>query len=406
MILDKITQLNQTVLECLGETSEIKIVKAFTEAGLQVLHADFGFVWLNSAKSHALELVYKSPNLPYMPVVPREEGRNYRVLEFSTPDFVTDVKKRMDKYDVSSYMKSFVIIPLVYKQAVYGTMVLCFKKSESFSKEKRILSVFIGNSIAQTVTIRRLAINEQEARILSEKRELLLNEEKVKTEFIANTTHEFRTPLAIIKGNIDLVLINDSKGVKSVKNTLDAINHEVEYLSNILADLELLTSERGSVKNRIVSKEVNMADLISRIIKRCQAIAHKKNISIKAKNIPRIILMGDTVYLEKAFLNLIRNAVIYGREGGWIKIDAVKIGRSVEIKIKDNGIGIDEEDLPRIFDRFYRADKSHNRSSKNTGLGLAIVKWAVNLHGGNVSVKSHKNKGSTFNVILPILKQG
>ena len=180
----------------------------------------------------------------------------------------------------------------------------------------------------------------------------------------------------------------------------------MEYLSNILADLELLTSERGSVKNRIVSKEVNMADLISRIIKRCQAIAHKKNISIKAKNIPRIILMGDTVYLEKAFLNLIRNAVIYGREGGWIKIDAVKIGRSVEIKIKDNGIGIDEEDLPRIFDRFYRADKSHNRSSKNTGLGLAIVKWAVNLHGGNVSVKSHKNKGSTFNVILPILKQG
>ncbi|MEI6280865.1 MAG: GAF domain-containing sensor histidine kinase [bacterium] len=397
---DKVTLLNEIILECLNETDENLIVKRFMEAGLNVLSADFGFVWLNSPMSRELELIYKSPNLPYEPRFPRKGGRNYTAMQNFTPNFVIETKKTADTFYVSKFLESFVVIPLFFKKAVYGTMVLCFKEKELFSKEKRILSVFIGNSVAQAITIHRLIEKEQNAFLLAAKQETDLKYEKLRTDFIANAMHEIRTPLAIIRGHVDLALMKGSNGMNALKD----INHEVGHLTNMLMDLTLLTSTEGRFKDRISFRKVHLNKVIDGVADRIAVIANKKNIDIKFIKNPSVYIMGDVSYLEKLFANLIKNAVTYGREGGSIKIGIDKKNNSVEIKISDNGVGINKVDLPHIFERFYRANKSHTSETKNIGLGLAIAKWVVSAHGGTISVESKVGKGTIFTVSFPTLK--
>jgi two-component system phosphate regulon sensor histidine kinase PhoR len=103
------------------------------------------------------------------------------------------------------------------------------------------------------------------------------------------------------------------------------------------------------------------------------------------------------------FSNFIKNAITYGRENGWIEISAVKKKNMAEIKISDNGVGIEEEDLRHIFERFYRTNKTHETEKQSVGLGLAIVKWIVEAHKGTIGVKSEKGKGTTFAISLPLL---
>ena len=141
-------------------------------------------------------------------------------------------------------------------------------------------------------------------------------------------------------------------------------------------------------------------------MERCKALAHKKNIFITAKKIPNLNIWGDKVYLEKMLVNLVKNSIIYGHKNGHTLIDAAETNGTLTISVTDNGIGISQEDLPHIFERFYRADKYHSSGGNSIGLGLAIVKWIAEVHGGEVSVRSLKNKkGTIFSVLLPIKKR-
>ena len=229
----------------------------------------------------------------------------------------------------------------------------------------------------------------------------LLEEERLKVASIADATHELRTPLAIIKGNVDLALLNKSKSPKPSRSALRAINCEIKHLSGILSDLTLITSRNKELENRIVYDKVNLRSLITVIIGRCRAITYKKNISISAKDIPNLIILGDKVYLEKMLTNLIKNSILYGNKNGHTEIIAEQSKGLVTISVADDGIGISKEDLPHVFERFYRADKSHNSDGNSIGLGLSIVKWVAEAHGGSVSARN-KNKGCVFSVSLPI----
>ncbi len=512
MITEHVTLLNETVLECLNETDEKKIIKTFGDVGLKVLGADFGFVWLTSLGSKKLKLLYTSPHLPFTPRTPRRGGRNYSALKSLTPNFVSKIRKTSDVRYVSKYVKSFVIIPLVYKQVVFGNMVLCFKSAEPFPKEKRILSTFIGNSVAQTITIHRLVESEHNARVFSEKQkahfkaliensyeiivhldegskilymspsgtnilgtritqvireilrsakpshimefrhkqkdgtvlsleaivtklprdldfggtviniwdvterkeleraketERLLEEEKFKVSSMADVAHELRTPLAIIQGNVDLAMQSMPERSKPLNKTFKAINYEIKHLSTILSNLSLVTSKAEQFRDKIVYEEIDVQPLILGVIQRCKVLARKKNVSLTADIRYDLTLAGDMGYLEQMLVNLIKNSIIYGNKNGRTEIKARKSKGYIIISVIDNGVGISKEDLPRVFERFYRADKSHTprEDSTGTGLGLPIVKWVADIHGGTIAVKSTKNKGSVFSVSLPIKRR-
>ncbi len=159
---DKITLLNQTTLDSFNEQDRAKIAANFTKTGLKVLQADFGFVWFKSIRGKSYELVYKSPNTPYQPLPPREGGKNQGVYRTKSPIFVTKAKKLSGKYDITPYLKSFVIIPVIYQKHQYGNVVLCFETPRSFSQEDESLCIALGNAMAQAMTINRLYSNLSE----------------------------------------------------------------------------------------------------------------------------------------------------------------------------------------------------------------------------------------------------
>ena len=174
----------------------------------------------------------------------------------------------------------------------------------------------------------------------------LLEEERLKVESIADATHELRTPLAIIKGNVDLAMRSQLKNPKPPKSALRAINYEIKHLSSILSDLTLITSNKSEIINRIVYDKVNLKLLLARVIGRCRTLAYKKNISITANKIPDLTILGDRAYLEKMLANLIKNSIDYGKENGHTEILARESKGFVIITVTDNGVGIPEENPP------------------------------------------------------------
>lgn len=284
----------------------------------------------------------------------------------------------------------------------YEDLPLETKDGRSIEVEFVSNSYMAGDTLVIQCNIRD--ITERKKLELIKETERLLEEERLKVASIADATHELRTPIAIIKGNVDLAMPDSGKSLRSPKSALRAIDSEVKHISGILSDLTLITSRGAELKNRIVFGDVNLNSLIKNVVVRARVLAHKKNISIISEKIPDIIIHGDEEYLEKMIANLVKNTIIHGSENGHTKIFTDQTAGFITISVSDDGVGILKEDLPHVFERFYRADKSHRSDGNSIGLGLSIVKWVAEVHGGKVSVKNAKGKGTIFSVSLPIKK--
>ncbi len=393
---NKIDAINKTILRSMAEGNIDYIVKNFTDDSIKIFGADFGFIrgkFMNNSKT---SMIYQSSNMPCEPVLPvRKRGGNAL--------FDSQVKKSNYEGEICRHLKSYLIVPIRYVDHVYGNLVLGYKKYHDFEKEELLLSDTIGNALAQIITINWHAEKSQKDLALNAKQreiEVLLEQEKLRTEFIGNATHELRTPLAIMKGNAELAQMEGSP--KSAKEALGVVIEEINILSNILNDLTLLTSITKDPKGLMPKTRVNISDLIGESISRLSNLAENKKISIRIKGGASLFVLGNKNHLEKLFLNIIKNAIAYGKESGYIDIDLLKEKNTIKVKIKDNGMGISREDLPKIFERFYRADKAHSGSGNHSGLGLAIAKWVAEIHGGEIKVESAEGKGSTFTVLLPL----
>ena len=215
-------------------------------------------------------------------------------------------------------------------------------------------------------------------------------------QFVSDASHELRTPISVIMLHTEESL----DGIKSeteYKESLETIFSESRKMSRIINQLLMLA--RGAEGNLEPQMEVVDLSLVVSSITDEMAIAAKKaGVEIFTEIEEKIMIAADQTLMTRLLINLIDNAIKYNHVGGWVKVSLSKEKNHIKLIVKDNGIGISKEDLPNIWNRFYRADKSHTGSG--SGLGLSIVKWIVNAHGGTIAVKSEINYGSEFEVRL------
>lgn len=216
--------------------------------------------------------------------------------------------------------------------------------------------------------------------------------ENMRSEFVANVSHELKTPLTSIKGFSETLRYVDDSETKN--KFLDIIDKESERLTNLINDILILSNIENL--HKMESEYFNPGDVIENVLDMVKSQAYKKSIIIKYNDCFNSEILGSKDKFHQLAVNLIENAIKYSNENGIVKIDLTLEDQYFVFKVQDNGIGIPKNDIPRIFERFYRVDKS--RSTRGTGLGLAIVKHIVKLFNGEISVKSKVGKGSTFTV--------
>ena len=222
--------------------------------------------------------------------------------------------------------------------------------------------------------------------------------ETIRKDFVSNVSHELKTPLTSIGGFAEILLSN-KLNEEQEREFYQDIYSNYKNMKAIIEDLLLLSSlEKDNSKP--VMEQTQIAPLIDSVIKVAKPFAQKKNIEIKKDYIKKLEIFCNEGLLKQALLNLVINAINYSGNDSIVEISVSEKKYEVIIKVKDFGIGIPQEDIDRIFERFYRVDKNRSRDSGGTGLGLSIVKHIALLHSGSIEVKSEENKGSTFILTL------
>ena len=226
--------------------------------------------------------------------------------------------------------------------------------------------------------------------------------QELRKEFVANVSHELRTPLTVIKGFTETLRDGAMTDPVTGPKFLSTIERHVDQLTNLVSDLLELSKLEGSpeLPRRVL---FDVAAVVRRAAELLLPAAQRKDQSLTVE-IPRALprVVGNPDYMERAVSNLIDNAIKYTPERGRIQVSAFLEGEFVTIEVCDNGIGIPPEDLSRVFERFYRVDRSRSREMGGTGLGLSIVKHVVQGHGGTIDVTSTPGQGSKFRLKLPI----
>jgi len=227
-------------------------------------------------------------------------------------------------------------------------------------------------------------------------------ERMVRQEFFSNASHELKTPITSIRGYTEILLSEFTPDEATREEFLKRILTETESMTNLINDI-LLISRLETRDYEIETTEIRMAMLLQDIIKTLQPIAAKQGVDLQTECKPAII-KANKQHMRELLLNLIGNAIKYNKPNGMVYVTITTIGRDLLIEVKDTGIGIPKESRVRVFERFYRVDKGRSRKVDGTGLGLSIVKHIVNFYGGNITLESKLNVGSTFTVRLPEIK--
>ena len=293
-----------------------------------------------------------------------------------------------------------------------GLSLLSFSRSiELEEAAQQVLSTGQPHEL----TVRRYASgNEQHFRVhaapLEEDRGVVLiledisrmvKLEQVRKDFAANVSHELRTPIQVAKGFAENILDSSLDNKEEIRRFVGIIRKNVETMENLTSDLLTLVSleEEGSARPSM--EETLVAPLIAEAVGMVEIAAGKKDVSIKISCPPDLSAKLYGPFIIQALVNLLNNGINYSDSGSCIKVKAFMENEQLIIEVKDKGIGIPAEHLGRIFERFYRVDRSRSREIGGTGLGLAIVRHIALLHRGSAEVESHAGEGSVFRLRLP-----
>jgi two-component system phosphate regulon sensor histidine kinase PhoR len=232
--------------------------------------------------------------------------------------------------------------------------------------------------------------------------EQLKEREEFRREFVGNVAHELKTPVFTVQGYLLTLLDSSLDDADLNRKFLERAYKGVDRMTKIIEDLDTINQIESEKINLNITK-FDILELTKEVMDELEILAKEKNISLGFDKLPanKIMVKADRRRISQVLLNLISNSLHYGKENGFTKIRFYDIDEQILVEVADDGPGIDEKHLPRLFERFYRVDKSRARNEGGTGLGLAIVKHIVEAHGQTVKARSTVDVGSTFSFTLP-----
>jgi signal transduction histidine kinase len=300
-------------------------------------------------------------------------------------------------------------IPIIAKGKIVGAMVLSSRRHRIFSKDDIDVLSSIGSQIGVAIENARLY---HEARLsyqkLQQAYEELKSLDRMKSEFLSNVSHELKTPLVSVRGYSELMYdekVGSLTGTQ--KKSLEAIIRNTDRLTRLIDSLLFLSMQQmGKPEIKMKPRPQSIDEIITASMADMKVQAEKKNLSM-IKNVPAdLLVMGDRDRLTEVFLNLIDNATKFTYPEGKITISTWNEGENVHITVADTGVGIPENVMPYLFQRFYQVDASLTRKYGGTGLGLYICKSIIDAHNGEIWIESEVGKGTTVHILLPIAKDG
>lgn len=220
-------------------------------------------------------------------------------------------------------------------------------------------------------------------------------------EFVSNVSHELKTPITSMKVLADSLLAQEDVPAELYREFMEDIAAEIDRENKIITDLlSLVKMDKKATEMNIT--EVSMNELTEVILKRLRPIARKRDIEVTFESIRPVRATVDEVKISLVISNLVENAVKYNKENGWVKVVLDADHQFFTLTVSDSGVGIPQESIDHIYERFYRVDKSHSREIGGTGLGLAITRSAVLMHRGSIRVESTPGEGTSFIVKIPL----
>ncbi|MCF7875694.1 cell wall metabolism sensor histidine kinase WalK [Candidatus Bipolaricaulota bacterium] len=232
--------------------------------------------------------------------------------------------------------------------------------------------------------------------------EELKKQERLRKNMVSDVAHELRSPLTKIHGYLKAI---KEGTMETNEKAINSLYRNSRLLKRLVDDLHDLTMAEAGRLN-LDKQPILLDDIVSRVVESINLRLEEENIELNTESNGEILLNVDPDRIHQVLLNLLENAIVHSPEGGTIQLDTELTDNQVEISISDEGEGIPKEDLPHVFDRFYRVDRSRSRTTGGTGLGLTISKELVEAHEGKVEVRSEKGEGSTFTVTLPYKEKG
>ena len=289
------------------------------------------------------------------------------------------------------YLLVITVIYYVVKNFFYEKIKIIYKNIYKFKGTSSIRDLDIENV-------------EREAEEWADAKEEELNaykrDENYRREFIGNVSHELKTPIFNIQGYIQTLLDGGLNDNKINMKYLERTNKSVDRMINIVEDLEVI-SRLETEQSQLDLQPFNIIKLAEEVVEAFEMKAEQMNINLELYNEAQTeLVIGDRDKIQLVFVNLISNSIKYGKESGTTSIKFFDMEKNMLIEIADDGIGIEEDSLDRLFERFYRVDKNRSREIGGTGLGLAIVKHILEGHNQQINVRSTVGVGSTFSFIL------
>lgn len=296
------------------------------------------------------------------------------------------------------FFLSMVVIYSAIERFIYQKIRIIYKNIHRFkSTKERARDVHMGEDVMEKVRLDVMDWAKEKVNEIS----ALKEQDSFRKEFIGNLAHELKTPVFNIQGYILTLLEGALEDSEHNRKFLMKAAKNVDRMAGLIDDLDVITKMEGGTLDLNITT-FDLGELVTEVMDQLEQRAKRASISVvfvdEGKR--KIEVKGDAPKIEQVLTNLISNSLRYGNEGGTTQIRCYDMEEQVLVEVADDGIGMSEEHLPRIFERFYRVDKSRSRNAGGSGLGLAIVKHIIEGHDQSISVRSTKGKGSTFSFTL------